>query len=355
MRADPGTSSLGELAARVGAELHGDPDRAVRGVGTLAQAGPQVISFLANPRYREALAQTGAAAVILQARHLDACPVDALVVGDPYLAYAQIADLLYPRQRPGPGVHPRAVVASDAVLGDGVTVAANAVIEEGVHVGEGTVIGAGCVIGPFSRIGRDCRLAANVTLCDRVLLGDRVVLYPGVVLGADGFGLARAPDGWLAVPQVGRVVIGSDVEIGAGTTVDRGAIGDTVIGDGVRLDNLIQVGHNVQIGEHTVIAACTGISGSTRIGRRCMIGGAACLNGHIEVGDDVVITGMAMVHGNLKGPGVYSSGLPAEENREWRRGVTRYRRLGALGDRVRQLEARLAIPSDDDSKQQGED
>ncbi|MEO0973925.1 MAG: UDP-3-O-(3-hydroxymyristoyl)glucosamine N-acyltransferase [Pseudomonadota bacterium] len=352
MRVDPTPTSLGELAARIGAELHGDPDRHIAQVGTLRGAGAQAISFLANARYRSALERTRAAAVILQEKHLQACPVDALVTPDPYVAYAQIATLLYPRVRPPASVHRSAVVADDAVLGEGVVIGANAVIEDGAHIADGSIIGPGSVIGPRSTLGRDCRLGANVTLCDRVIVGDRVLLHPGVVLGADGFGLAPTSEGWLAVPQVGRVRVGDDVEIGASTTVDRGAIDDTVIGNGVRLDNLIQIAHNVHIGDHTVIAACTGISGSTRIGQRCIIGGAACIGGHLEVGDDVTITGMAMVHKSLKGPGMYSSGLPAEENREWRRGVGRYRKLGKLVERVAALEAQLPSAGNPETSQE---
>ncbi len=341
MRASGVALSLGELAVCVGATLHGDPDRLVRRVGTLAGADAESISFLANPRYARQLAATSAGAVILRAAELAACPADALVVDDPYVAYARIADWLHPLQRPAPGVHPSAVVEAGAHLADGVSVGANAVVEDGAVLGPGVIVGPGCVVGRGATVGADTRLGANVTLCHEVQIGSRCVLQPAVVIGADGFGMARAPEGWLHVPQVGRVVVGDDVEIGAGTTIDRGAIEDTVVGNGVRLDNLIQVAHNVSIGDHTVIAACVGISGSTRIGRRCMIGGAACFAGHLEIGDDVVVTGMAMVTKSLPGPGIYSSGIPVEENRRWARGVARYRQLEDVIERLKALERAL--------------
>lgn len=315
-------------------------------VATLGDAGEDALSFLANPRYSGALASTRAGAVVLQPRHLDACPVDALISDDPYVTYARIADWLYPRTRPSAGVHPSAVIGERVELGSGVAIGPNVVIEDEVQIGANSVVGAGCVIGASSRLGAGCRLAANVTLCHDVTLGDRVVLHPAVVLGADGFGMARTAEGWIGVPQIGGVRIGNDVEIGASTTIDRGAIGDTVIGHGVRLDNLIQVAHNVSIGDHTVIAACVGISGSTRIGQRCMIGGAACFNGHIEIGDDVVVTGMTMVTRSLAGPGVYSSGIPVEENKRWARGVARYKQLDDLASRVKRLEKQVTTRND---------
>ncbi|MEM9385848.1 MAG: UDP-3-O-(3-hydroxymyristoyl)glucosamine N-acyltransferase [Pseudomonadota bacterium] len=342
MREGPLALRLGDLAVRAGASLRGDPTRTIARVATLSDAGEDALSFLANPRYTRALATTRAGAVVLQRRHLDSCPVDALISDDPYLTYARIADWLYPRVRPEAGIHPSAVLGARVELARGVAIGPNAVIEDEVRIGRNTVVGAGCVIGTKSRLGADCRLAANVTLCHEVTLGDRVVLHPAVVIGADGFGMARTAGGWIGVPQVGGVRIGNDVEIGASTTIDRGAIGDTVIGNGVRLDNLIQVAHNVTVGEHTVIAACVGISGSTSIGQRCMIGGAACFNGHIEIGDDVVVTGMTMVTKSLDGPGVYSSGIPVQENKRWARGVARYKQLDELAGRVKRLEKQVA-------------
>jgi UDP-3-O-[3-hydroxymyristoyl] glucosamine N-acyltransferase len=339
--------TLGEIAVRTGTRLRGDPQRRVCRVATLAGADEGAISFLANPRYARQLADTRAGAVILSAADADDCPVDALIADDPYATYARVAALLHPPRRPAPGVHPSAVVCAGARLGPGVAVGANVVVEEGAVLGAGVVVGPGCVIGRGCRIGADSRLHANVTIYEGVVLGERVVVHGGAVLGADGFGIARTDDGWLNVPQVGGLRIGNDVDIGASTTIDRGAIEDTVIGDGVRLDNLIQVAHNVEIGEHTVIAACVGISGSTRIGRRCMIGGGVGINGHIEVGDDVVVTGMAMVTKSLPGPGVYSSGMPAEDNRRWARGLARYRQLEALTGRVKALEEQLASDAED--------
>jgi UDP-3-O-[3-hydroxymyristoyl] glucosamine N-acyltransferase len=340
----PGVSiTLGELAVKTGSRLEGDPDQTVSHVATLSRADGQSITFLANPKYARQLAGTGAGAVILHADQLEHCPVNALIADDPYVTYARVAALLYPPLRAPAGVHAAAVVAASARVGAGASVGANAVIEDDVVLGDGAIVGPGCVIGRGSRIGADTRLAANVTLYHGVEIGQRVVVHSGVVIGADGFGMARTAEGWLNVPQVGGVRIGNDVNIGAATTIDRGAIDDTVIGDGVRLDNLIQIAHNVVIGEHTVMAACVGVSGSTRIGRRCMIGGAACFAGHLEIGDDVVVTGMAMVTKSLSGPGVYSSGIPVEENRRWARGVARYRQLDGVMERLKALEGRLSV------------
>jgi UDP-3-O-[3-hydroxymyristoyl] glucosamine N-acyltransferase len=330
--------TLGDLAVRTGARLRGDPGREVCHVGTLAGADGGAVSFLANPRYARQLSQTRAGAVILRAEHLDDCPVDALVADDPYATYARVAAWLHPPGRPAPGVHPTAVIGRAVVLGEGVSVGPRVVLEDGVDLADHVVIGAGSVIGRGCRIGPHSTLHANVTLYHDVTLGARVIVHSGAVLGADGFGMAPTAEGWLKVPQVGGVRVGSDVEIGASTTIDRGAIEDTVIGDGARLDNLIQVAHNVEIGAHSVVAGCVGISGSTRIGQRCMIGGAVCLAGHLEIGDDVVITGMSMVTKSLPGPGVYSSGIPAEDNKRWARGVARYRQLDTMMRRLKTLE-----------------
>ena len=261
---------------------------------------------------------------------MDACPVAALVDPNPYAAYARVAGLLYPRPT-GPGrVHPTAVIDPGATVPASATVGPLSVIESGVRLGERVEVGPGCIVQSGVAIGDDTLLVARVTIRPRVRIGARCILHPGSVIGADGFGFALEQRRWLKVPQVGGVRLGDDVDIGANTTVDCGAIEDTVIGDGVKLDNQIQVGHNVTIGEHTIIASCTGISGSTVIGRRCMIGGLVGFAGHITIADDVAITGMAMVTASLTEPGSYSSGFPAQPSRDWWRTVARLKRLSGL-------------------------
>jgi UDP-3-O-[3-hydroxymyristoyl] glucosamine N-acyltransferase len=322
--------ALGELAVRFGCELRGDPDVRIDSVAALTSAGPGSLSFLSNPKLAPQLAQTRAAALVLDARSAASCSTPALISPNPHALFARIAALLYPQPAPNPGIHASAVVDPTARIDASAEVGAHAVIGEGAVIGARCLIGPACLIGAQVQIGADCRLVARVTLAQHTRLDARVIIHPGAVIGADGFGYAREGASWLKVPQIGAVRIGDDVEIGANTTIDRGAIDDTVIAEGVKLDNQIQVGHNVQIGAHTAIAACTGISGSTRIGARCMIGGQCGFAGHIVICDDVVITGMAMVSHSISEPGVYSNGIPIEPARRWRRVVAR---LKLLADR----------------------
>ncbi len=333
-------ATLGELAVRFGLELAGDPGAEVTAVATLSAAGPGTVSFLANPLYRRFLAHTRATAVVLDAEAAEDCPVASLVAANPYAAYARIAQVLYPAYSPEPGIDASAVVHARAVVAPDAHVGPQAVIEAGAVVGPRACVGPGSVVMQDAQVGADTRLLANVILYRGVLLGARCVLHGGVVIGADGFGFAPDRDGFVKVPQVGSVRIGDDVEIGANTTIDRGAIDDTVIEDGVKLDNQVQIGHNVRIGAHSVLAGCVGVSGSSTIGRRCMIGGAVGVVGHLEIGDDVMVTGYSMVSRSLKGPGVYSSGIPAIETAEWRKAVARLRRLENLERRVATLEGR---------------
>ncbi len=263
---------LAQLAELTGCELRGGADLEVDGVATLVAAGPTQISFLANPKYRKYLEGTRAAAVILAAGDADACPVPVLVSDDPYLAYARAATALAPDLDGEPGVHPSAVVADDVSIGAGVTIGANAVVEAGVSLGDGVHVGAGVFIGQGSTIGAGTRLYPSVTLMHGCTLGARVIVHPGAVIGGDGFGIARDGERWEKVPQLGGVRIGDDCEIGANATIDRGALEDTVLEEGVKLDNLVMVAHNVHIGAHTVAAGCVAIAGSTSIGKRCMIG-----------------------------------------------------------------------------------
>jgi UDP-3-O-[3-hydroxymyristoyl] glucosamine N-acyltransferase len=319
--------SLGELAVRFGLVLRGDPDLKIDRVSTLARAGEGSLSFLANPRYRKQLEISRATAVAVSEADADAWPGAALIDPNPYLAYARIAQVLYPASAPQPSRHPSAVVSAGASVAASASIGPSCVIEDGAEIGERVALGPGCIVLEGARLGADTRLVAGVTVCAGVTIGMRCLLHPGAVIGADGFGFASDAGAWFKVPQVGSVQIGDDVEIGANTTIDRGAIDDTVVEHGVKLDNQIQVGHNVIIGAHTAVAGCVGISGSTSIGRRCMIGGAVGIAGHLTIADDVVVTGCSLVSASIKEAGSYSSGMPAVETRRWRRMVARLRRL----------------------------
>jgi UDP-3-O-[3-hydroxymyristoyl] glucosamine N-acyltransferase len=340
--------SLGALADALSAQLHGDAQMRVHAVATLADASAGDISFLANRRYRRFLDGTSASAVILSAEYAQDCPVAALVTDNPYLGYARAAALLNPSKPVVGGVHPTASVAAGATVEVDVWIDAAVVIEDGARIGTRTSIGPGCVIGRDVVVGNDCHLVANVTLCRGVCLGERVLLHPGVVIGGDGFGIANDGRVWVKVPQLGAVEIGDDVEIGANSTVDRGALRNTLIGRGVKIDNLVQIGHNVEIGEHTAIAACVAIGGSAKIGRRCTIGGAASLAGHLEIADDVHLTATSAVPNSIGVAGVYSSGMPVQENRAWRRNVVRLRHLDDMARQLKSLHAAVARLSGSD-------
>ena len=334
----PGPSyALAELAEKFGLVLHGDGAVRVGGVGTLAGAGPGQLGFLANPRYRKELAGTGASAVVLSAEDVSACPVPCLVSKSPYTSFARIAALFEPVSTALPSIHPSADVHASAHVDPGAQIGAFVSVGARSRVAAGAVLGPGCVIGEDCVVGPDCVLVARVTLVARVRLGARVRIHPGAVLGADGFGLAMDAGRWIKVPQLGGVVVGDDCEIGANTTIDRGAIEDTVLDEDVRLDNQIQVGHNVRIGAHTAIAGCVAIAGSARIGRYCLIGGAVGITGHLEICDRVTVTAMSLVTSSITEPGEYSSGMPVQESRAWRRNGARFRQLDELARRMAAL------------------
>lgn len=339
---------LAELAVRFGCELQGDPDALVERVAPLQEATAGALAFLANPRYRRHLADTRATAVVLDAASAAECPVAALVARNPYATYARIAQLLYPQPPPVAGRHATAVVEPGAQVDVTAYVGALAYVAAGAVIGPRAVVGAGSVVLAGAAIAADARLVARVTLCEGVRIGERCILHPGCVIGADGFGQAPDAGAYVKVPQVGSVAIGADVEVGANTTIDRGTIGNTVIADGVKIDNQVQIGHNVRIGEHTVIAGCAGISGSAVIGRRCMIGGMVGVVGHLEICDDVAITGRTMVSSSIRQPGVYSSALHADEARRFRRNAARFQQLDELARRVRRLEGAAGAQGDDD-------
>jgi len=330
--------TLGEIAVRHGLELVGDPGQTISGVASLTGAQPGTLSFCASTKYRQQLAATRATAVVLARETLADCPAAALISPHPYAAYARIATELHPLPAVAAGAAQGAVIANSANIARSAWIGPNSVIGPGATIGERCSIGPNCVVEEGAHIGDDCRLQAGVTICHDVTVGSRCIFKPGAVIGSDGFGFAPDRDGFVKVPHLGSVRLGSDVEIGANSTVDRGTLDDTVIEDGVKLDNQVQVGHNCRIGAHTVIAGCVGISGSSIIGRRCMLGGAVGIAGHLEIGDDVVVTGYSMVTQSLAGPGTYSSGMPAIEAADWRRAVARLRRLDALERRVAGLE-----------------
>jgi len=321
-----------ELAQRFGLELRGD-DRAVHGVGTLATATADQLGFLANPRYRGQLAETGAGVVVLRADDADARAGTALLARDPYVAFAKIAALFERKPARMAGIHPTAAVDPSAEVEPSAHVGPHVSIGARSRIGAGASIGPGCVIGEDCVIGEGCELVARATLVTRVRLGKRVLVHPGAVLGADGFGIAMDHGRWIKVPQLGGVVIGDDCEIGANTSIDRGALGDTVLEEDVRLDNQIQVGHNVRIGAHTAMAGCSAVAGSAVIGHHCLVGGGAGILGHLEVCDRVVITAMSLVTHSIREPGEYSSGTPLMDNRSWRRSAARFKQLDDIARR----------------------
>ncbi|MDR3416738.1 MAG: UDP-3-O-(3-hydroxymyristoyl)glucosamine N-acyltransferase [Nevskia sp.] len=343
--------TLGELAQRFGLKLRGDAGLRIAGVCSLSPGKPDCLGFCADPRLRGELAQTRAGAVVLGGRDAEAFTGNALVAQDPALAFARVAALYDPSREFQPGRHPSAVVAAGAQIGAGCWIGPLAVIEDGARIGDNSFIGPHCVVGRDAEVGPDSRLEAQVYLGARSRLGARCHVQPGAVVGGRGFGLARTPAGWEEVPQLGAVVVGDDVEIGANTSIDRGALDDTVIEDGVKLDNQIQIAHNCRIGAHTAIAACVGIAGSTVIGRRCMIGGAAGIGGHLRIADDVVILGRAMVTKSLTAPGVYGSGLPVMPAREWRKLVARVRRLHHFEQQLETIRKKLRLETSGDASE----
>lgn len=326
--------TLTQLADRLGVELRGDGRVLVDRVATLEDAGPGAVSFLSNPRYRQQLAKCKASAVIISETDAEQAPITALITDQPYVAFARAVSLLHPRESRRKGVHPLACVDESASVDSTAWVGAYCTIDANVRIGPGSQLGPACVIGAGVHIGENCDLIARVTVLAGTRMGDRVMLHPGIVIGSDGFGQAGTDEGWEKVPQIGGVLIGDDVEIGANSCVDRGALGDTVIESGVRIDNQVQVAHNVFIGAHTAIAACVGISGSTQVGRHCTLAGGVGLVGHLTLVDNVHITGMSMVTHSINKPGTYSSGTPIMENVLWRKNAVRIKSLDALFRRL---------------------
>lgn len=334
--------ALREITERLGGELIGDGSIPIVSIGPLETATPSTIAFLANPRYVKQLAASSAGCVIVAPAYRDAAVGRgaAIVTDDPYLYFARLTQWWAERTRPRAerGIHVSAVVDPGARLGAGVSIGPFAVVETGAVLGDGVTIGAHAFVGRDCRIGAGTRLAPRATVLYETTLGAGCFLQSGAVIGGDGFGFA--PDGghWVKIEQLGRVVIGDDVEIGVNSCIDRGAAGDTVIGDGVKIDNQVQVGHNVRIGEHTAIAGCVGIAGSAVIGAHCMIGGGAGISGHLSIADRVVVSGATQITRSIHEPGFYSGVFPFDDNASWEKNAATLRRLHGLRDRVRALE-----------------
>ena len=318
---------LGDIVAALGGELQGDPDLAIEGLAPLESAGSHHLSFLSNPRYQPQLQASQAGCVIVASALREAALAcgACIVADDPYLYFAR-ATQLWKRahaRAEGPAIHPSAVIDPEAVLGEGVRVGPHCVVERGARIGAGTV------------------LKARVHVAEDCTIGARCVLHPGVVIGADGFGFAPSTQGFVKIEQLGAVRIGDDVEIGANTCIDRGALADTVVEEGVKIDNLVQIGHNCRIGRHTVISGCTGIAGSATIGAHCMIGGAAMILGHLTIADKVSISAGSFVARSIAKPGLYTGIFPIDDNASWEKNAATLKQLHTLRERLKALEKKL--------------
>jgi len=334
--------TLTELTQGLDVIIQGDPDCRIQGVATLNQAQSGELAFLSNPLYRKYLPVTQASAVVLSPEDAKSCIVNAIISKNPYFIYAQIAKRFEKKSKPQTGIHPSVAIGQNTHIDPSASIGAHCSIGNEVKIGAGVVIAPGCVIGNSCELGEDTQLHANVTLYHQIIIGKRVIIASGTVIGSDGFGFSKHQGVWHKVPQIGRVLIGDDVEIGSNCAIDRGAIEDTVIENGAKLDNLIQVGHNVRIGEHTAIAGCVGIAGSAIIGKHCMIGGGAGVGGHTIIADNVAVTGMTAVTKSIREPGIYSSGVGGlVTNQEWRKHSARVHQLGRLVERIKSLEEAL--------------
>ncbi|CRX71043.1 UDP-3-O-(3-hydroxymyristoyl)glucosamine N-acyltransferase [Yersinia enterocolitica] len=332
---------LADLAQQLDAQVHGDGDLVITGIASMHSAEPSQITFLSNSRYQEQLATCNAGAVVLTEADLPFCKSAALVVKNPYLTYARMAQIMDTTPQPAQNIAPGAVISPQARLGENVSIGANAVIESGVVLGDNVVIGAGCFIGKNTHIGAGSRLWANVSVYHEVVIGQNCLIQSGTVIGADGFGYANDRGNWIKIPQLGSVHIGDRVEIGACTTIDRGALDNTIIGNGVIIDNQCQIAHNVVIGDNTAVAGGVIMAGSLKVGRYCMIGGASVINGHMEICDKVTITGMGMVMRPITEPGLYSSGIPLQPNKVWRKTAALVMNIDGINKRLKAIERKI--------------
>ncbi|MBB70855.1 MAG: UDP-3-O-(3-hydroxymyristoyl)glucosamine N-acyltransferase [Legionellales bacterium] len=341
------TYTLAEVAAHIGAELRGEPNDEITGIAPIEEAMPGDITFINQAKYQHFLKHTKATAVIIAPAWAEQCSVPTLLTDNPYAGYAKAAQLFSQEPDYPAGIHASAIIGAGCQIDDSAHIGAKVVLEDNVRIGPNVVVCPGVIIGAGSEIGAGTHLWHNVTVCHGVKIGERTLIHAGAVIGCDGFGNAKEAGKWLKIPQIGGVIIGDDVEIGANTTIDRGSLGNTVIANGVRLDNQIQVGHNVRIGENTAIAACSGISGSVTIGKNCLISGMVGFTGHFEVADNVVITGMTVVSKPITKPGIYSSGTAIEPHDTWRKNAVRFRQLDNMYQRLVALEKQLATGDSD--------
>jgi len=333
--------TLAEIAKKIGATVNGDETCQVNSLATLSNAKVGQIAFLANKKYYQQLSDTKASAVIIHKDFLENAPTNALVMDNPYLGYALVAQLLDTTPKPSTAIHPSAVIHDTVKLGANVNIGANTVIESGVTIADNVSIGSCCFIGENASIGCNTNIWANVSIYHEVKIGEHCLVQANTVIGSDGFGYAPVDKKWLKIPQLGSVVIGNQVEIGSSTTIDRGALDDTIIEDHVILDNQIQIAHNVVIGAGTAMAACSVIAGSTTIGKNCTIAGLVGINGHINITDNCIFTGMSMVTKSMVKSGVYSSGMPVSPNKDWHKMNARVRKLDKMSERLSTLESVL--------------
>jgi UDP-3-O-[3-hydroxymyristoyl] glucosamine N-acyltransferase len=333
--------TLADIAARFGGRVLGNADTQVVQVATLDSAGRDEITFLTNSKYRAQLAATHAGAAILGAADADATTLPRIVCDNPYAYFAKVSALLNPAPAALPGIHPTATVGAGAEIDPSAHIGPNVTIGAGAKIGAGSVLMAGCSVGDNTVIGRNARLYPRVVIYHDCVIGDNLIAHAGVVIGSDGFGMAWEAGRWLKIPQIGRVIIGNDVEIGANTTIDRGALDDTVIEEDVKLDNQIQVAHNVRIGAHTAIAGCVGIAGSATIGKYCRIGGSAGILGHLEIADKVEIASFTLVGKSIREPGSYAGIFPFSSSDEWRKNAVHLRHLDELARKVKQLQQEI--------------
>jgi len=330
--------TLQALADHLGVEWRGDPLCHIHRLNTLQDADEGELAFLASSAYSRYLSSTRASAVILHAKYADSFSGNVLIAANPYVAYARLSALFDSHYHVTPGIHASAVIAASAQIPASASIAANAIVEDGAVLGEGVYVGAGTFIGKDAVVGDHCYLHANVTLYHGVSLGCNVIVHSGAVIGSDGFGFANETGKWVKIHQLGSVEVGDNVEIGAGTTIDRGALGNTKIGNGVIIDNLVQIAHNVQVGDNSALAGCSAISGSTSIGKNCILAGGAGLVGHIELCDGVTVTGRTMITKSITEPGVYSSGTPFSDSARWKKNAIRFGQLDAMAKRLSSLE-----------------
>ncbi|MDO4429790.1 MAG: UDP-3-O-(3-hydroxymyristoyl)glucosamine N-acyltransferase [Lonepinella koalarum] len=335
---------LDELANHIGGTFRGNADTLVKGIAPLDKAGADHLTFISNVKYRPYLSQSNAAILVVSEADIEFCAENAniIVVKNPYVAYALLAQYMDTTPKAAEKIAKSAVISESVLLGENVSIGENAVIEEGVIIGDNAVIGAGCFIGKFAKIGANTQLWSNVSIYHRVQIGDHCLIQANTVIGSDGFGYANERGKWIKIPQTGSVIIGNHVEIGACTCIDRGALDDTIIEDNVIIDNLCQIAHNVHIGTGTAVAGGVIMAGSLKVGRYCQIGGASVINGHMEICDQAIITGMGMVMRPITEPGIYSSGIPLQTNKEWRKTAALTMDIDSMNKRLKAVEKKLA-------------